>query len=136
MEVSSQIHAPVALPPGKKPPVLIGKEAGWAPEPVWTLLSRGKYLAAAWNQTPAFQFVARHYTDDISWLQNVSLCERISTCGLLDYQVASNINIDATCNYRHQPIPGSLVRFCCSVLFIPRSQQSASYCLPGGGIIP
>jgi hypothetical protein len=26
-----------ALPPGKGPPVPIGQEAGWAPEPVWTL---------------------------------------------------------------------------------------------------
>jgi hypothetical protein len=25
-----------ALPPGKEPPVPIGQEAGWAPEPVWT----------------------------------------------------------------------------------------------------
>jgi hypothetical protein len=25
-----------ALPPGKGPPVPIGEEAGWAPEPVWT----------------------------------------------------------------------------------------------------
>jgi hypothetical protein len=24
-----------ALPPGKEPPVPIGQEAGWAPEPVW-----------------------------------------------------------------------------------------------------
>jgi hypothetical protein len=29
-----------ALPSGKKPPVPIGKVAGWAPEPVWTLLRR------------------------------------------------------------------------------------------------
>jgi hypothetical protein len=25
-----------ALPPGKGPPVPIGQEGGWAPEPVWT----------------------------------------------------------------------------------------------------
>jgi hypothetical protein len=25
-----------ALPPGYRPPVSIGQEAGWAPEPVWT----------------------------------------------------------------------------------------------------
>jgi hypothetical protein len=24
------------LPPGKEPPVPVGQEAGWAPEPVWT----------------------------------------------------------------------------------------------------
>jgi hypothetical protein len=34
MEVSGQFHAPAALPPGKELPVPIGKEAGWAPEPL------------------------------------------------------------------------------------------------------
>jgi hypothetical protein len=32
--VSSQLHAPAALLPGKEPPVPTGWEAGWAPEPV------------------------------------------------------------------------------------------------------
>jgi hypothetical protein len=36
MEVSGQLHAPAALPPGKKPLVPIGYEAGWAPEPFRT----------------------------------------------------------------------------------------------------
>jgi hypothetical protein len=37
--VSGQRHAPAALlPPGKEPPVPIVKEAGWAPEPVWTVI--------------------------------------------------------------------------------------------------
>jgi len=36
MEVSGQLHAPAALPPGKEPLVPIGYEAGWAPEPFWT----------------------------------------------------------------------------------------------------
>jgi hypothetical protein len=36
LEVSGQLHAPAALPPGKQPPVSIGYEAEWAPEPVWT----------------------------------------------------------------------------------------------------
>jgi hypothetical protein len=31
MELSGQLHAPVALLPGKDPPVLIVYEAGWAP---------------------------------------------------------------------------------------------------------
>jgi hypothetical protein len=30
MEVSGQLHAPAALPPGEEPPVPIGQEAGWA----------------------------------------------------------------------------------------------------------
>jgi hypothetical protein len=33
MEVSGQLHAPVALPPGTELLVPIEKEAGWAPEP-------------------------------------------------------------------------------------------------------
>jgi hypothetical protein len=32
MEVSGQLQAPVALPPGKEPPVSIVQEAGTAPE--------------------------------------------------------------------------------------------------------
>jgi hypothetical protein len=32
MEVSGQLHAPVALPPGKQPSVTIVQEAGLAPE--------------------------------------------------------------------------------------------------------
>jgi hypothetical protein len=35
MEVSGQLHAPVALLPWKKPPIAIGWEVGLAPEPVW-----------------------------------------------------------------------------------------------------
>jgi hypothetical protein len=34
--VSGQLHAPAALPPGKEPPVPIGQEVRWTPEPVWT----------------------------------------------------------------------------------------------------
>jgi hypothetical protein len=35
--VSGQHHVPAALPPGKRPPVPIEKEAGWAPESVLIL---------------------------------------------------------------------------------------------------
>jgi hypothetical protein len=35
MEVSGQIHAPAALPPGKEPSVPIEYEVGWTPDPVW-----------------------------------------------------------------------------------------------------
>jgi hypothetical protein len=44
------------LSPEKEPPVLTGYEAGWAPEPVWTLWRRE---TSAGNPTPAVQPVAR-----------------------------------------------------------------------------
>jgi hypothetical protein len=37
VEVNGELHAPVSLSPGKEPPVLIGQEAEWSTEPVWTL---------------------------------------------------------------------------------------------------
>jgi hypothetical protein len=45
MEVNGQLQAIAALTPGIGLPVPIGEEAGWAPEPVWTLWRRGKCLA-------------------------------------------------------------------------------------------
>jgi hypothetical protein len=41
-----------ALPPGKGPPVPIGQEAGWAPEPVWTQRIDEKSFAPAGDRTP------------------------------------------------------------------------------------
>jgi hypothetical protein len=52
MEVSGQIHAPATFPP-----VPIGGEAGWAPEPVWTLWRRENFCTAG-NRTRAVQPVA------------------------------------------------------------------------------
>jgi hypothetical protein len=40
-----------ALPPGKGPPVSIGQEAGWAPEPVWTQRLDEKSFAPAGDRT-------------------------------------------------------------------------------------
>jgi hypothetical protein len=40
LEVSGQIHAPVALPQGKEPPLPIGQEVGWTPEPVCMTCTR------------------------------------------------------------------------------------------------
>jgi hypothetical protein len=37
MEVSGHFYVPAAVHPGKEPPVPIGEETGWTPEPVWTL---------------------------------------------------------------------------------------------------
>jgi hypothetical protein len=45
MEVSGQTHAQATLSLGKEPPVPTGEEAGWVPEPHWTLLSREGNLA-------------------------------------------------------------------------------------------
>jgi hypothetical protein len=52
MGVSGQRHAPAALlPPGKGPPVPIGQEAEWAPQPVWTQRLEEKSFAPAGNRT-------------------------------------------------------------------------------------
>jgi hypothetical protein len=40
------------LPPGKEPPVPIGQEAGWAPEPVWTQGLEEKSSASVGDRTP------------------------------------------------------------------------------------
>jgi hypothetical protein len=53
MGVSGQRHAPAALlPPGKGPPVPIGQEAGWAPEPVWTQRPEEKILCPRRGSNP------------------------------------------------------------------------------------
>jgi hypothetical protein len=46
----------------KKPQVSTDEEAGWAPEPVWTLWRSEKYISSGGYQTPAVQPVAHHYT--------------------------------------------------------------------------
>jgi hypothetical protein len=55
MEVNGEFQAPTTLTPGKYPPVPIAQNAGWAPDPVWTLCNREKYLAASESRTPAVQ---------------------------------------------------------------------------------
>jgi hypothetical protein len=49
MEVSGQLHAPAALPPGKEPLVPIGQEAGWAPEPFWMQCLNGSGVKRKYN---------------------------------------------------------------------------------------
>jgi hypothetical protein len=63
--VSGQLHAPAALPPGKETLVLIGQEAGWAPESVWmTWWSENSFLHQNSNSDlSVVQPVASHYTD-------------------------------------------------------------------------
>jgi hypothetical protein len=51
------------LPPGKGPPVPIGPEAGWAPEPVWTLRLEEKSSASVGDRTPVVQSVVSRYID-------------------------------------------------------------------------
>jgi hypothetical protein len=63
MEVSGQLRVPIALPPAKEPPIPIGFEARWVPQPAWTLWNREKYFLPAGNWTPAVQPIARRYTD-------------------------------------------------------------------------
>jgi hypothetical protein len=41
MAVSGQLTTQIAVPLLNKPTLLIEQEAGWIPEPVWTLLGRG-----------------------------------------------------------------------------------------------
>jgi hypothetical protein len=49
MEVSDQLHVPVALPPRKESDVPIGYEVGWASEAVWTLWNTEKSFGFAEN---------------------------------------------------------------------------------------
>jgi hypothetical protein len=52
MDLSGQLHAPAALSTGNQPPVSTAQEAGWVPEPVWTLWRREKSFAPAWESKP------------------------------------------------------------------------------------
>jgi hypothetical protein len=58
MEVSDELHALTALPP-----VPIGLEAGWAPEPVWTVCRREKSSVLGGDRTLTIHPLARRYTD-------------------------------------------------------------------------
>jgi hypothetical protein len=51
------------LPSGKELLVLIEKEAGWAPEPVWTQRLEEKSSVSVGDRTPVVQSVVSHYTD-------------------------------------------------------------------------
>jgi hypothetical protein len=63
--MSGQLHAPIALPPGKVPPVPIGLEAGWAPELIWTTWRSENFCPHQdSNSDPSVvQPVASRYTD-------------------------------------------------------------------------
>jgi len=57
LKVSGQFHAPTSLSPRKEPPVPIGYEAGWIPEPVWTRGAEKKIPPG--NRTPVVQPLAQ-----------------------------------------------------------------------------
>jgi hypothetical protein len=44
MELTGQLRVPVALPQAEEAPVPIGREAEWAPDPMWTLRNEIKHL--------------------------------------------------------------------------------------------
>jgi hypothetical protein len=49
--------------PEKGPPVPIGQEAGWDPEPVWTQRLEEISSASVGDRTPVVQSVVSRYTD-------------------------------------------------------------------------
>jgi hypothetical protein len=65
-----QLHALAALSPGKEPPAPIGYEAGWAPEPVWTLWREEKSCTIE-NRTRVIKPVVRRYTLLIQLIINI-----------------------------------------------------------------
>jgi hypothetical protein len=56
--VSGQLHEPAASTPGKEPPLSIGQDVGWAPQPALTLWCTETFLALAGNRTQAAQPLA------------------------------------------------------------------------------
>jgi hypothetical protein len=65
VEGSGQLHAPVALLPGKELLIPTEEEAGWAPKPVWTTWRRGNSWPY-WDSNSdslVVQSVANRYTD-------------------------------------------------------------------------
>jgi hypothetical protein len=59
------VHASVALPPAKDPPVPIGQEVGWTAEPIWTKWRReNPWPYRDSNSDPSVvQPVTSRYTD-------------------------------------------------------------------------
>jgi hypothetical protein len=63
LEVNGQLHASAALPLVKEPPLPIGLEAGWTPEPVWTTWRRENSWPYRDSNFSVAQPVASRYTD-------------------------------------------------------------------------
>jgi hypothetical protein len=61
MEVSGQLHAPAALPPGKEPSVPIEYEVGWTPDPVLTTWGSENSCSHSHSDPLVVQPVASRY---------------------------------------------------------------------------
>jgi len=57
------VTPPARFTTGEEPPVPIGQEAGWAPEPVWTQRLEEKTFASARDLIMNVQSVVSNYTD-------------------------------------------------------------------------
>jgi hypothetical protein len=62
MEASGQLHAPVALPPGKSLRYPLDRRLDW-PQSRSGRCGEEKNLAPVMIRTPDVQAIARHYTD-------------------------------------------------------------------------
>jgi hypothetical protein len=70
---SGQLHVVAALPQGKSHRYPIYKEAGCAPEPVWTLWRWERIPTPDGKRSPADQPVARPYTDWATPAYNIKI---------------------------------------------------------------
>jgi hypothetical protein len=60
MRVSVRVTPWPSFTPGKGPPVLIGQEAGWASELVWTQRLEEKSFVSAGDRTLVIQSAIKH----------------------------------------------------------------------------
>jgi hypothetical protein len=65
MDVCGQPHATATSPAGKEPLIPTGKEAGWAPKPVWTQWRKKKSLPLPGLEPPIIQPVAQRSTTEL-----------------------------------------------------------------------
>jgi hypothetical protein len=91
MGVSGQLHAPASLYPGKGPPVPIVQEAGWAPEPVWTLLLKLKKKSNS-HLTFNVKNKGKHITVKLVMCQHITnLMKLLSVARLIDLKTDNTL---------------------------------------------